>query len=195
MKRIDVYIARVERFSKFTELPEYAKKEIESTTNSSLIAQKNAAYGLLKHAFKTLNLPFEPQTMFKDKRGKPHANNCNFSFSHTNELVCVAVSKSNIGVDIEEVKSHISLDKTKSHILFDGEEATTLEEMLALWTKKEAAFKLDDSIPSYNPSKINTLKYQSKTVFLQDNGKKYAMSIAFEDFSDVNVVLLDGELL
>lgn len=194
MKQIHVHIARVERFSKFTELPEYAKKEIESTTNSSLIAQKKAAYGLLKHSLESLSLPYEPKTMFKDVRGKPRTKNGCFSFSHTNELVCVVVSNENIGVDIEQIKPHASFDRTKSHILSDGEEVTTLEEMTALWTKKEAIFKLDDSIPSYNPSKINTLKYQSKTVFLEESGKKYAVSVAAKDVSDVNFIL-DGERL
>lgn len=193
---IDVYVATVDRFSSFKKLPKYAKNELKSVTNQSLMAQKRASYGLLECALEaSFKLPLDIKSMFKDERGKPHLKDKFFSVSHTSELVCVAVSGVNIGVDIEEIKEHVSLDRTRSHIALDGEEATTVDEMIALWTKKEAIFKFDDAIASYNPSKIDTSKYQSKTSFLQYNGKKYALSLASSIVSNVNVILLDGEAL
>ena len=61
------------------------------------------------------------------------------------------------------------------------------------WTKKEAIFKLDDTIRSYIPSKIDTSKYQSKTSFLEYDGKKYALTLASSIVTNVNVILLDGK--
>lgn len=191
---IDVYVSSVERFKDFKKMPKYAKNELKSVTNPSLIAQKKASYGLLDYA---MNASFKTsvdfKSMSKDERGKPHLKDKFFSVSHTNDLVCVAVSGINIGVDIEEIKEHVSLDRTRSHIVCEGEEATTIDEMVALWTKKEAIFKLDDTIRSYIPSKIDTSKYQSKTSFLEYDGKKYALTLASSIVTNVNVILLDGK--
>ena len=191
---IDVYVASVERFKDFKKMPKYAKNELKFVKNPTLAAQKKASYGLLDYAFSaSFKVSPDFKSMYKDERGKPRLKEKFFSVSHTNGLVCVAISGVNVGVDVEEIKEHVSLDKTRSHIAFDGEAASTIEEMIALWTKKEAIFKLDDAIPSYNPSKIDTSKYQSKTSFLEYDGKKYALTLASSIVTNVNVILLDGK--
>ncbi len=193
---IDVYVARVERFSSFKKLPKYAKKELKSVTNESLMAQKRASYGLLEYALQnSFKAPLNVKSMFKDERGKPRISEHFLSISHTNDLVLVAVSTVNIGADIEQVKEHVSFDKAKAHIACEGEEASSIDEMIALWTKKEATFKFDDAISSYNPSKIDTTKYQSKTVFLECDDKKYALSIVSSSVANVNIIALDGKTL
>jgi phosphopantetheinyl transferase len=193
---IDVYIASVSRFSSFNDLPKYAKKELKATKNEALANQKRSAYGLLEYAvqnsFKqSLNL----KSMFKDERGKPHMGEYCFSISHTNELVCVAVSRENVGVDIEELKFHPTLEKAKERILNENEHETVLsdEEALTLWTKKEAIYKFNDSIKSFIPKEIDTTKYQTKSQRIIFEDKEFLLSVSANSVINVNILTIDGK--
>lgn len=194
---IDVYISEVNRFLDFKKLPKYAKAELKKLKNESVSNQKKCAYGLLEYALKnTFNKEYNPKNVYKDKRGKPKMDELYLSVSHTSELVCVAISKYNIGVDIEKIAEHKSLDPIKNHILSENEQAEnmTFEDVLSLWTKKEAIYKFDDGIESYVPTKIDTSKYQVKTVKLNYNEETFIISVSADSVVNVNFLPLDGKI-
>ena len=129
---IDVYVSDVSRYKNNNQLPKYAKHEIKKCKNESVIEQKKSVYGLLDYAVtSSFNKSLECKKLFKNKSGKPCHKNYFVSFSHTDELICVAVSKQNIGVDIEEIKEHKALDPLKSHILSSEEAASSSSKLLA----------------------------------------------------------------
>ena len=192
---IDIYIAKISRFENNKRFPKYAKHEINACKNESLKNQKRAMYGLLAYAIKgTYGKSLNLKNLSKDERGKPRLKDYFVSFSHTDELVCVAVSKVNIGVDIEMVKEHKALDPLKNHVISENEKAQSLKELLAIWTKKEAIYKLDDSIEKYIPSKINSNDYNTKTVSLFLGEDEYLVSLASKTTSNVNFLALDGKI-
>lgn len=80
----------------------------------------------------------------KDDKGKPYAENSahNFSISHCGNLVVCAVSKNQIGVDIEKIRN-VRLRMAEkfaceNELAYIGE---TLERFFEIWTLKEAFFK------------------------------------------------------
>lgn len=193
---IDVYIAETSRFIDNKKLPNYARKEIKACKNDGLITQKKAIYGLLSYAMKsTYGKSLKLQNLSKDKRGKPRLKDYFVSFSHTDELVCVAISKENVGVDIEMLKEHKALNPLKNHILSENEQAEALKDVLAIWTKKEAIYKLDDTIEKYIPSNINLCDYNTKTTSLLYKNNEYLISVASRVTSNVNFLALDGKVL
>jgi phosphopantetheinyl transferase len=193
---IDVYVCSVSRFKDYDMLPKYAKAELKKLKVESAKEQKRAVYGLLAYALKsTFSLEFNPKQMSKNKQGKPLLKGYFVSFSHTNDLVSVAVSKNNVGIDIEELKKHSALDPLKTKILFDGENASSVEEALCLWTKKEAIFKLDDGIDKYIPSNIDTSAYKTKASKVEYNEKVFSLSVAADNISNVNFMMLDGKII
>ncbi|MBQ8163353.1 MAG: lecithin retinol acyltransferase family protein [Clostridia bacterium] len=193
---VDVYVASVERFKNNKCLPKYAKTELKNVRNEAVADQKRAAYGLLEYAIKSsfgkaLNL----KSMSKDERGKPYMQDYCFSMSHTNELVCVAVSKSNIGVDLEKIKECSQPSRFQAHILAQNEQdkVYTNEELLSLWTKKESIYKFDDSIKSYIPKDIDTNLYQTKTVKISFKESEYYLSVTAVSVMNTNILPLDGK--
>ena len=193
---IDVYICSVSRFKDFDMLPKYARTELKALKVESLREQKRCLYGLLAYALKnTFSIDYNPKQFSKNKQGKPLLKDYYVSFSHTNDLVCVAVSRHNVGADIEELKEHSALDPVKTRILFEGETADSLEDVLSLWTKKEAIYKLDDEIEKYIPSKIDTNAYKTRTATVEHDGKMFSLSIAADNVSNVNFMMLDGKII
>ena len=196
LSHVDVYACSVERFKNFKRLPKIALEEIKKLKNNSSIEQKRCAYGLLDYALtEYLGKKQALSKVTKDKRGKPSMPNCFFSISHTNEMVAVAVSHHDIGVDIEEIKEHSALNPSRNHVICDGENAESFLDVLSLWTKKEAIFKLDNTIDSFIPAKINTNLYPTRTVKLAFNEKEYYLSVAMESLASVNFICLDGVLI
>lgn len=193
---IDVYVADVARFKDFKNLPRLAKQEIKVLKNDDLIEQKRCAYGLLEYAVKgTFNKPLDVKSISKDKRGKPHMREGFFSISHTKGLACIAVSRQDVGVDIELLKEHIALEPLKTRITCDNETAESTLQTLSLWTKKEAIYKLDNNIEKFIPSKINTNDYQTKTVKISFQNNEFLLSVASQSVDNVNFLLLDGKII
>ena len=77
------------------------------------------------------------------ENGKWVADGIEFSLSHSDNWVAVAVSGTPIGVDIEEItdKRLSSIVRAKGHMLSCGESAEDALELLALWTRKESLYK------------------------------------------------------
>ena len=87
-----------------------------------------------------------------DNNGKPQINNdigINYSISHSNNIVICAVSRNNIGCDIEKIKTISS--NIAERFFCEGEKAYLNDfsdsefenEFFRLWTIKESYIKID----------------------------------------------------
>lgn len=80
--------------------------------------------------------------IYRTAKGKPYLENGPFvSVSHTDDLVVVAVSKNNIGIDMEKKDREIKKQEELAEKYFSQKEkeyATTKERFLEIWTKKES---------------------------------------------------------
>lgn len=66
---------------------------------------------------------------------------CHISISHTGKYVCIALSdKDSVGVDVERYANKV--ERVRARFLGDDEKADSLDQLLTLWSAKEAVFKL-----------------------------------------------------
>lgn len=86
----------------------------------------------------------EEFTVGFNENGKPILDFCNFSISHSGDIVVCAVSDFPIGVDIEQIKG---FKKRERYMLFTPPENEYVNEsdsenrFFTLWTRKEALIK------------------------------------------------------
>ena len=184
-----VFVAPVEMFKNNTVLPKYTIKELKKITNESLIAQKVAAYGLLKYALKkALNIQDDFNDLKKSKTGKPISKDYNFSISHTPNLVAVALSKCNVGVDLELVDNRQNFNLLKKSMLNQNEttQINNLLDAYNVWTKKEAIYKYKDD-KHFNPKQIKIDDVACKTIELEYESEKYVLSVASKNVNNVKI--------
>ncbi len=188
----DIYIAPTTMFLDNKLLPSYAKKELTKVSNESVRNQKISAYGLLKYAVeKSLGTNENFKKFKKLKNGKPVCENYKFSISHSNELIAVAVSKCEVGVDIEEVKPNQNIELLKSSMRAKDEEfqAENLSDVIGIWTKKEAVYKYKGE-NVFNPKEINHNEINTKTIQFDFNGIEYVLTLATGNINNVKIVKL-----
>lgn len=192
---IEVYVCKTDRFSSFSELPAYAVKELESVSRPCLRAQKRCIYGLLAYATENgLGEKWNPQKLLKNDVGKPIADGWFCSLSHTEQLVAVAVARKSVGIDLERENRFVS-ERFFEHVLHETDVWTTdKEQLIRLWTKKEALFKQRGTEKVFHPKHINVRHGEFKTVEVRFLGKRYFLSVAFDGFSDVRIYPLDREI-
>lgn len=134
---MDIYIIEVGNAEKVSEetLKWYQKKEI---TNEEKWKTHCLSY-LLVDKFLEEVYGIENRELVFDN-GKPMLldGRKHFSISHSNDLIAIAFSDSNCGVDIEKVK----LREFQSISERMGFEANTLGEFYEEWTRYEALYKL-----------------------------------------------------
>lgn len=132
--------------------------------------------------------------------GKWSCNGTQFSLSHCNNVVVVAISAQSVGVDIEAVSSfdgRANDEAFVSRILNDTElkqlelcEPSRRNQALALlWTGKESAFKLESGA-FFSPRSIDTTKRLLNSRLLDIDGNEYALSVATETKTTVEVRIL-----
>ena len=134
---MDIYIIEVGNAEKVSEetLKYYQKKEI---TNEEKWKTHCLSYLLVDKFLKEYYGLENTQLVFED--GKPILLDGGkyFSISHSEDLIALAFSDSNCGVDIEKIK----LREFASISERMGFEANTLGEFYEEWTKYEALYKL-----------------------------------------------------
>ena len=192
----EIYIAPVESFINNSILPKYTIKELKKITNESVRNQKISAYGLLKYAVeKSFKFDDNFKTLKKTKNGKPFAKNYCLSISHTTELIAVGVSKLNLGIDLEVVDNSKDFNHLEKFIISESESSInpkSIEDLISVWTKKEAQFKFNgDKI--YNPKTINSTLTTSKSININYNNKNYILSVVADDVANVKIIDLTKE--
>lgn len=115
---------------------------------------------------------------------KPYIKNCDyhFSLSHSNIYSCVAISKNNVGVDIE-TKRIISENFKKRYNLLE----CSNESSLIKWTQYESYYKFRNIKLSFSDFlKDNNISLIKSYIFDQ-----YFLSIALEKEEDVKILEID----
>lgn len=187
---VHVYVAKFP-FPVETEkiLPPARAAEIESCSNADVRRAKYYVWKLLENALmRTFGLKIEKLDLKRTNSGKWQCSECYFSLSHSGDFVAVAVSRKPIGVDVEkwEESRFTVAVANKIATRHEQEEIARLEEsargtaLNALWTKKEAIFKLIGE-GSFQPKCIQTSDYTSITKAFQHKSERYIITVASED--------------
>lgn len=178
--QIYVYFGKVESANEPSPLPKYQQEKIEKSANLSVINQKVSAYRLLKRA---VSEKFGIDDDFSDisltKAGKPVSPKYCFSISHTKELVAVAISKSDVGIDIEKVNPKRDFQKIKKIFLHENENLLlqSIDDVTQLWVKKESIFKLLDK-STFLPQNIDTQAFNTQIKEISFEGDKFYLAVA-----------------
>ena len=149
--------------------PDARQAEIENTKNEKVKREKYYVWRLLEYAISDIYGKSITELEFtKLESGRWSTPFCEFSLSHTDGVVAVAISQTPVGIDVELLKPSVS-EKTAARIMSDGEygkyQTLTSPEkerfFFEVWTKKEAIFKSlhqQNFIPShdYSDNKILT---------------------------------------
>ena len=193
---LDVYIAPLPEGEIGEAYPKERAKEIENCQNERVKREKYFVWKLLEYALeRSFGKKMKKLSFSKTKNGKWKTDcGMEFSLSHSEGALCVALSRKPVGVDIEPIalpKTEKILDKifTQSELtvynaLHTDEEKA--EYFSYKWTEKEAAFKSLD-LPAFLPalSHLGEVKTLSQTVCVQ--GKLYALSIAGESADKIKL--------
>ena len=114
----------------------YSSKEKECNSNRFLSIILNEEYGISDYE------------IIKNKNGKPYLkdNNIYFNISHKNDLIGIAVSKKEIGFDIEYIDHKKEINESVLNNYFSESERNyvnnDIEKFFEVFTKKESYIKL-----------------------------------------------------
>ena len=155
-------------YSKIDVLPKLRQKDIDEVSNVDVKKEKTYVWLLLLYGIKKLFGYTESDITFtKTENGKWLCDKCYFSLSHRKGYVCVGISSSNIGVDIEKnettVKNLLSKISTK-----EESEIYNDQTVIELWSCKESVFKLLNE-NRFNPKSINTLDFNTRVTKIEDD--------------------------
>lgn len=105
-------------------------------------------YVLLKNLLKEINIELDNLNIITNQFGKPIAENLkyDFSISHSKNLVAVAVSNQNIGLDVQVVRDCNQKVAERYFSKFDNVKLNSSKHQdllfTKLWTKYESSLKL-----------------------------------------------------
>lgn len=175
-----VAVGKIEDYQDNEVLPLYIKNKLPTLTNQQVINQKKAGYGLLRQLIKeSIGFDEDFSTIYLTPNGKPICDEYYFSISHTNEVVAVAFSNTNIGIDIELLDDNKNLDALGKRILHKNEQTLSLiskSEILKLWVKKEGKFKFDGG-KIFIPNNIDTNSFETMTELITYDNKNYWLCV------------------
>lgn len=151
-----------------------------------LVSQDINAYDFLKKTLKekfNISMP----KIKKGEHGKPYFEKSGicFNISHTNGLQVIAISDSEVGVDVEKIKS-VNLKIASRFTKEEHDYVTDLWRFFEVWTKKEAYLKykgtgISGGLKSFNvfdvTPEIMTFKYG-----------EYVISVCSEKKFEIEVV-------
>lgn len=167
-------------------LPLTRREEIDACRDPEVRQRKYYAFKLLELALNAVYSKLMRDVKFeKSASGKWGCDVCEFSISHCNDIVVVAVSDLPVGVDVELVDYERFDERLQQRIFCKNEQSLAWQmssEQRAryankLWTVKEAAFKRDGGI-QFAPNQIDASLQRCESVTVADGDKKYFLSVA-----------------
>ena len=198
---VDVYFAELPENEPIAEVEcRERMEEIESVSNERVKREKYFVWKLLCYALeRSFGMRGEKLKFTKESTGAWSVAEAKISLSHSRSALAVAVSRADVGVDIELVKAPKS-ERFAEHILTRGEanmlnstpECERDERLIEIWTAKEAVFKSLGKA-SFIPKKIDTLTESFKTQRITIGGEDYVWSVAtptpekIRVFSDIDL--------
>lgn len=172
-----VYLRKIEDYKDNDILPFFVANNLKTISNQNVINQKKASYGILYEAIKNaFNFEENFSSIKITGNGKPFSPDYYFSISHSGKLVAVAISNKNVGIDIEKIDNKRNFESLKKIVLHENENVSSLEELIKLWTKKEAKFKFDGN-KLFVPNKIDSTSFDSKTKLIKKDNCYFYISI------------------
>lgn len=177
MPIVDVYVAKIPGEGKLAKVYPHARQnEIKATASEVLKRERYYVWKLLEYGLKrSFGKKIADISFQKQASGKWSCDACEFSLSHSHGIVCVAISRAPVGIDIEKIESpKIDLEKE----LLTQEEARQYEScpeeektafMIHAWTKKESLFKMK------NEGAV------SQDAFRALEGKIYQKTLSYEN--------------
>ncbi len=161
-------------------LPSYI--DVKKISNQSVLAEKRSAYSLLYRAAKEFfGVDMDLSMLTKTESGKPVYPDFHFSISHSKGICAVALSKNNVGIDIEREISEERETRIKKKILHKNESPDT--DITELWTKKEAVFKLTGK-KIFIPHEIDTTVYNTESKKVHFDGKEHTVTVATDNVTE-----------
>ena len=171
-------------------LPTIRNEAIQSCTDTLTKQQRYCVWRLLDYALRDFyGKGVEDFRFYVDDNGKWSSNNgVEFSLSHCNNVVAVAICHHFVGVDVECVGNfvrHANSVDFAERVLTDNEQALLREvseqhqtETLArMWTRKESIFKLNGG-KAFLPKSVDTTVKVAHSQLLTLNGEDYVLSVA-----------------
>lgn len=198
----DIYIMENIPVLSFDKLyPRQRQRELNSVKNEGLRAEKYRAWKTLEHALmRTFGYKMSELKFKRSKFGKWSCDKCFFSISHSDGVVAVAVSNSEIGIDIEEKDGFFKrfsdrrmLNSAADKIIAEDDEVpASCDELLTLWTRKESAFKYD-SDGAFVPSEISLADRDFADISVKLSDKDYILSVCGHKKKEINLYFFDGK--
>jgi 4'-phosphopantetheinyl transferase EntD len=135
IENIKVYITKKLDFS---ELEDYLLDSEKETLRSIQITHRKNEFATTRALRNQL---FQEQEIFYSENGAPFMLNHNISIAHSKEYVALAVSKNQVGLDIEHLDEKINRVFPKIALKEELNWFTLPLQKTQLWTCKEAMFK------------------------------------------------------
>lgn len=185
--------------------PELRKKELKKIKNEKKLKEKYYSWEVLKIAImNSYGYEFNKIGFSKSDNGKWECDKCFFSISHSNDVIAIAISNHNVGIDIEYIdkfKDKFSdveiLNKFARRISNEFDETidsnnyeSKLIDVVKIWTTKESIFKLNGS-NGFIPNKIICDKVSRSYKVLSD---KYIFTVT-DDLNKTNMNIYDDVYL
>lgn len=191
---ITVYLGKIKEVAEFP--PVYPKErddEIRNAQNIKVKKQKYFVWKLLEHAIEdTFGLDIKDLKIEKKDSGKWVCDKCYFSLSHSEDIVAVALSNSEVGVDIERIRPIKESAIIKTLTDSEKEQLSKITPsarqrfLLEKWSQKESIFKFSNQ-ENFLPSKIDTSKASVLSKFVILDNKELVLSIASENIWDIDI--------
>ena len=194
---IDAYFATISESEIGRVFPNERNEEILAVKNEKVRTQKYFVWKLLERALKkSLGLDIGNLSFSKTPDGKWVCDKCEFSLTHSDEIVAVAVSNLPVGIDAEKVRS---VSPTTIKKVLSGDEYAYYESLseterqeffIKKWTQKESAFKKGNS-PVFAFKNDTDEKDIFFTQKIEQNGNSYYLTIAHENNACVRIERID----
>ncbi len=193
---LDVYVARIPESYKIKSLyPKQRNKEVRSVKNDEVRKHKYFAWKLLEYALmQTFAYDIGKLEITKSPSGKWISPSCEFSITHSGDLVAVAVSRKPVGIDLQVQKDILSstfiermfTENEQEKLLQLTDETARLQRVLNLWAQKESIFKTFNS-DKYIPAEIETSDYDVYNESFDADGLIYHLAVAGSDISKIRI--------
>ncbi len=195
----DVYLMKIPDDAEFSELkPEERDREVSNCRAPALKKAMYTDWKLLEFAaMRSLGIDISKEEIRKNRHGRWNCPSFDFSLSHTDTEVAVAVSNGAVGVDIESEESFGSKKEGTAKKIADRfftkkeriKYADGTETFLTCWTRKEAQFKRGAK-GSFRPSSIETSDTDTET-YVTEDGDKTVLSVSADNISKIRIFRTD----
>lgn len=184
---LDVYIAAMPD----GELPDLSsvhpperRQAIAIAKSEKVQRERYYVWKLLEYALaRTFGWKLKDLQFTQTPQGKWECDKCEFSLSHSHGVLCVALSRKPVGVDIERIApppttrfaEKILCEEELAEFAAIANDAQT-EYLIEKWTQKESIFKCLQG--EHSLLRINTLRHETISKTLTVDGQAYCLSVA-----------------